>query len=110
MRSSDVCAGLPFNVASYAILTHLIAHILGVGVDRLIVTIGDAHVYEQHVASASIQLDREPFEPPHLSIRRRAPPRGDVDAALEWLETLVFEDVSVESYVYHPALRYEMIA
>lgn len=109
MRSSDVCAGLPFNVASSALLTHLLAHALGVGVDRLIVTIGDAHVYEQHVESSMVQVAREPFEPPYLSIRRKAPSK-DVDAIVEWLETLVFDDVSIESYTYHPALRYEMIA
>jgi thymidylate synthase len=109
MRSSDVCAGLPFNVASSALLTHLIARAIGESVDRLIVTIGDAHVYEPHVETALVQISREPFEPPSLSIRRR-PPVGGVDAIVGWLETLCAEDVSVETYVYHPALKYDMIA
>lgn len=109
MRSSDVCAGLPFNVASSALLTHLLAHAIGERVDRLIVTIGDAHVYEEHVGHATLQVAREPFEPPSLSIRRRAP-ATDADAIVEWLETLVFDDVSIESYVCHDALKYEMIA
>jgi thymidylate synthase len=109
MRSSDVCAGLPFNVASSALLTHLIARAVGVGVGRLVVTIGDAHVYEKHVESATVQVEREPFEPPYISIRRK-PPAGDVDSIVGWLETTTFEDISIESYTCHPALKYDMIA
>lgn len=68
MRSSDVFLGLPFNIASYALLTHLMAHVLGYGVGELIVTIGDAHLYSNHFEQAKKQLERVPKTLPELKV------------------------------------------
>lgn len=69
-RSSDVFLGLPFNIASTALLTHLVAHQVGLDPGRLLIHIGDAHVYEEHVDACQVQLGRLPTRLPTISIDR----------------------------------------
>jgi thymidylate synthase len=59
-RSVDCGLGLPFNIASYALLTHIVAHITGLNVEELIITTGDTHVYLNHIDQLKIQITREP--------------------------------------------------
>ena len=94
-RSADVFLGLPFNIASYALLTHLCADQTGYAVGELIWTGGDCHLYETHLDVARIQLTREPFPLPSLRIVRRA----------ERIDEYRAEDLVLENYRYHPALR-----
>jgi thymidylate synthase len=93
-RSADVFLGLPFNIASYALLTHLMAAEAGLAVGELIITLGDAHLYLNHLDQALRQLERQPHPFPSLTL---AP-----GARLFAIEEA---DVIVEGYRAHPAIR-----
>lgn len=110
-RSQDVCAGTPFNIASTALLTTLLASLLGVPTDRIILIAGDAHVYEPHIENAKIQIERTPYKCPQLKIKKEIPPiTSELDEKIKWLETLTYEDFELLEYQCHPTLKYEMIA
>jgi len=94
-RSADVFLGVPFNIASYALLTHLLAQQCDLDVGELIWTGGDCHVYDNHREQVETQLQREPYPYPTLALRRR--PASIFDYA--------FEDFEVVDYVHHPAIR-----
>ena len=94
-RSADVFLGVPFNIASYALLTHMLAQQCDIAVGDLIWTGGDCHVYDNHREQVETQLEREPFPYPSLQLRRR--PASIFDYA--------FEDFEVVGYQHHPAIR-----
>jgi thymidylate synthase len=91
-RSADVFLGVPFNIASYALLTHILAEQAGLAVGEFIWTGGDCHLYSNHMDQAKLQLSREPHPLPTLKILRK-PDRFD---------SYVFEDFVVEGYTSHP--------
>jgi thymidylate synthase len=93
-RSADVFLGVPFNIASYALLTHLMAKEADLAAGDLIITLGDAHLYLNHLDQARRQLEREPYPFPTLSL---AP-----GARLFELEE---SDVALDGYRAHPAIR-----
>ncbi len=70
-RSADVFIGVPFNIASYALLTLMVAHVTGLGVGEFVHTLGDAHLYANHFEQARLQLGREPRSPPKMQINPR---------------------------------------
>jgi thymidylate synthase len=70
-RSADLCLGLPFNIASYALLTSMIAHVTDLKVGELIISIGNAHIYKPHVEAAKEQVKRVPRQLPSLIIKRK---------------------------------------
>lgn len=110
-RSQDLCAGTPFNIASTALFTHLIAHIMHIPVDRIILVMGDAHIYDEHTEGVHTQVDRAPKAKPKIRIVRAAPPLdASIDEKLTWLETLKFEDIALDEYYCHPAIKYQMVA
>jgi thymidylate synthase len=94
-RSADVFLGVPFNIASYALLTHMLAQQCDLDVGDLIWTGGDCHVYDNHHEQIETQLQREPYPYPTLVLRRRPP------SVFEY----VFEDFEVVDYQHHPAIR-----
>jgi len=94
-RSADVFLGVPFNIASYALLTHMLAEQCDLDVGELVWTGGDCHVYDNHVEQARTQLEREPHPYPTLRLLRRPPTVFDY----------AFEDFEVAGYVHHPAIR-----
>jgi thymidylate synthase len=97
-RSADIFLGVPFNIASYALLTHVIAHLAGYGVGEFVHTFGDVHVYYNHKGQAREQLEREPRLFPHVSIDQEA-------RALENFRT---EHVKLEGYDPHPPIKAEL--
>ena len=93
-RSADLFLGVPFNIASYALLTHMIAQQVELDVGEFIWTGGDCHIYDNHVEQVRTQLSRTPYEFPRLELRK-APSLFDY----------TFENISVVGYEHHPALR-----
>ncbi len=87
-RSADIFLGVPFNIASYAMLTHMVAHVTGLGVGDFVHTLGDAHIYLNHFEQADLQLTRIPKPLPRLVITRK----------VEALEDFRYEDFRVEGY------------
>lgn len=93
-RSADLFLGVPFNIASYALLTHMVAQQAGLEVGDFVWTGGDCHIYDNHVEQVREQLTREPFAPPTLVLRQ-------ADSILDY----TFEDVEVVGYQHHPAIK-----
>jgi thymidylate synthase len=110
-RSCDTCAGLPFNIASTALLTHIFAKVLHMEADKIVIVIGDTHVYEEHINGAKEQITRTPLQPPTIVIAKDPPPKdATVDEKLQWIESLTFEDFQLVGYESHGLIKYPMIA
>ncbi|PWD50278.1 thymidylate synthase [Serinibacter arcticus] len=92
-RSADMFLGVPFNIASYALLTHMVAQQVGLEVGDFVWTGGDCHVYDNHVEQVSEQLTREAYAFPTLRLRKAA-------SILDY----TFEDVEIVDYTHHAAL------
>ncbi len=91
-RSADIFLGVPFNIASYALLTQMIAHVTGLKPGEFIHTFGDAHLYLNHIEQAELQLSREPYPLPVMTIN---PDVRD-------LFSFRFEDFQLDGYRFHP--------
>lgn len=93
-RSADLFLGVPFNIASYSLLTHMVAQQVGLAVGDFVWTGGDCHIYSNHEEAVATQLQREPYPFPSLRLRR-APS----------LFEYTFEDVELVGYQHHPTIR-----
>lgn len=94
-RSADVFIGLPFNIASYALLTHMVAQQCGLGVGDFIWTGGDVHLYLNHLEQARLQLSRAPYPLPSLNIARKPPSLFDY----------VYDDFAITDYQAHEHIK-----
>lgn len=94
-RSADVFLGVPFNIASYALLTHMVAQQTELTPGELVWTGGDCHLYLNHLEQAQLQLEREPYPLPQLVLRRRPPTLFDY----------AYEDFEFVNYRHHPAIK-----
>jgi thymidylate synthase len=95
-RSADIALGVPFNIASYALLLMLVAQECGLEPGHLVHTLGDAHIYLNHVEGLKTQLAREGFPLPQVRIAQK--PLADI----------TFEDIALEGYQHHPFIRFEV--
>ena len=94
-RSADIFLGVPFNIASYALFTHMIAHVCNLDVGDFVHTFGDAHIYSNHTEQIELQLSRKPRKLPTLNIKRK------VDSIFNFK----FEDFEIINYDPHPHIK-----
>lgn len=97
-RSADLGLGIPFNIASYALLTHMIAHVTNTEPRELIIQLGDAHIYKDHVEALQVQLKRKPRPFPKLRLKREV---KEIDA-------FEVEDFVIEGYNPHGKIDMKM--
>ena len=94
-RSADIFLGVPFNIASYALLTAMVAQVTGLKPGEFVHTFGDAHLYSNHLEQARLQLEREPFELPTLWLNRE----------VKEIDEFRYEDIRIEGYQSHPSIK-----
>ena len=97
-RSCDMFLGVPFNIASYSLLTHLIAQVCGFGVGEFVHVLGDAHIYLNHVEQVKEQLTRKPLPAPQLSI----------NTDIKDITKFTMSDIKLEGYQSHPPIQADM--
>ena len=94
-RSADVFLGVPFNIASYSLLTYMIAQVCELEVGEFIHTLGDAHIYLNHIEQVDLQLTREPLELPKLELNPK----------IKNIEDFKYEDIEIVNYKFHPPIK-----
>ena len=97
-RSADTFLGVPFNIASYSLLTHMVAQVCDLDVGEFIYTLGDAHIYSNHFDQVNEMLKREPKSLPHLFL----------DPTVARIDDFQFDDIELDDYEYHPAIKAEV--
>lgn len=94
-RSADLFIGLPFNIASYALLCYMIAHVTNLKPYELIISIGDAHLYLNHIEQAKTQLQRKPFPFPQVTL----------NPAVQSIDDFKYQDIQILNYQAHPHIK-----
>jgi dihydrofolate reductase/thymidylate synthase len=106
-RSCDLICGLPFNIASYSIILHILSNILGEEYDvgELIISFGDVHIYDQtdHLDAVQLHLERIPFQFPTVHIHKKLHHLDDI-------KDLEFTDIDIKNYISHPVIKVNMVA
>lgn len=107
-RSVDCALGYPFNIASYALLVHIICHVTGYKPGKLIMTLGDTHLYKEHIDQVSKQIDRVPMIKPSVKIDKIF--EGETtEERIKFIEDLVYNDILLENYSHWPGIKMDMV-
>ena len=110
-RSVDVGLGYPFNIASYALLIHIICQVTGYLPGKLIMTLGDTHIYESHIEKLKLQSNRIPMVQPKINIVPQFKIDGsNINDRIKFIENLKYEDIILENYNCYPGIKLDMIA
>jgi len=96
-RSGDIGLGIPFNIMSYALFTHILAAHTNLEADRLFITLGDVHIYNNHVMGIMEQLRRKPYKFPWVMINKR-----------NNIEDYTYDDIIIQNYKHHPRISLDM--
>lgn len=107
-RSCDMFLGVPFNIASYAIMLHLVAQMTGLVPDELILTLGDVHIYHDHFDAVREQLAREPFPLPKLWVNPDIKYLDDINVSKLLVPDGIYKLVKLENYQHHPPIKAKM--
>ena len=94
-RSADAFLGVPFNIASYSLLTHMIAHVTNLKVGEFVHTTGDTHIYLNHLKQVEKQLKRKPLKLPKLVLNKK----------IKNIEDFTYNDINLKNYIYHPSIK-----
>jgi len=94
-RSADVFLGVPFNIASYALLTHMMAQVCGLEAGTFVHTLGDAHLYNNHLEQSALQITREPMPLPQLKLNE----------TITSIDDFTYEDIEIVDYHHHPHIK-----
>jgi len=94
-RSCDIFIGVPFNIASYALLTLMVAHVTGLKPGEFIHTLGDAHIYQNHIDQVKLQLSREPYQLPRM----------EINPSVKDITLFRYEDFTLTGYIAHPHIK-----
>lgn len=97
-RSADMFLGVPFNIASYALFTHMIAQVCNLSVKELIIILGDAHIYHNHVNQVNEQLSRTPFDLPNLQLNTK----------IKDITKFTMDSIELINYQSHPSIKADM--
>jgi len=97
-RSCDIFLGVPFNIASYSLLTMMVAHVTGLAPGEFIHTLGDAHIYLNHIEQVKLQLTRQPYPLPEVRLNK----------AVKDIRDFRYEDIELVNYVAHPHIKGEI--
>jgi thymidylate synthase len=97
-RSADIFLGVPFNIASYALLTFMMARVTGLAPGEFVHVLGDAHIYLNHIEQVKLQLTRKPFPLPNMLI----------NPAVNDIFKFRYEDFILENYTSHPGIKGEI--
>ena len=107
MRSADLFLGVPFNIASTALLSMIIGKVMGMKVKEICVSICDCHLYEEHLDAVKEQLGNEGeiFESPSLEIIKNIDINSSIEEKIKWIEELTYEDFSLKNYKCHNTIK-----
>jgi len=105
MRSSDLFLGLPFNIASTALLLTIIAKIMGFKTGDICITICDCHIYEEHIEQTKEQINNQCYPFPQLFINKEIDINISIDEKIKWIENLSFNDFILNNYISNKSIK-----
>lgn len=109
MRSSDLFLGLPFNIASVSLLTHIIAYVLHLEAYEITMSLCDAHVYIEHIEAVNKQIKNKGYNFPKLYFKKTAPSLdSSIQEKINWIEELKYEDFLLDNYISHNSIKADM--